>query len=315
MRRFWTLACSAAREALAEPLSAVVFLVALLTIHVAPVFHYHQFGEAGRLARECGFSALLVFGLVFATAAAMRAVGGEIASGTAAVALARPVPRPLFFCAKIAGVVGAYAIFWAAVAAATVLATYASAEGARRAAACCEAGGVAARIWRPGLALGTCLTLGGFALAALANRFAAVRFCGAACAWTALAQPLALAAALPFGPDGAGATFRALPWAIVPALAVLACGCTVFVVLAGALAVALRPAPTVALVAAAALSSFVWPVTGLLPALGRFWLVDGLAARQAVAWGEALWAVGAAVCLTAFWLVAGAACLQRRELP
>ncbi|MGN0846561.1 MAG: hypothetical protein ACI4RA_04160, partial [Kiritimatiellia bacterium] len=68
MRRFLALARSAALEALAEPLSAVVFLVALLTIHLAPVFHYHQFGEPGRLARECGFSALLVFGLVFATA-------------------------------------------------------------------------------------------------------------------------------------------------------------------------------------------------------------------------------------------------------
>ena len=72
MRRFLALAGSATLEALAEPLSAVLFLVALATVHVAPVFHYHQFGEAGRLARECGFSALLVFGLVFATAAAVR---------------------------------------------------------------------------------------------------------------------------------------------------------------------------------------------------------------------------------------------------
>ena len=314
MRRFCVLARSAALEALAEPLSAVVFLVALLTIHWAPVFHYHQFGEAGRLARECGFSALLVFGLVFATAAAMRAIGGEIASGTAAAALARPVPRPLFFCAKVSGVVGAFLLFCVAVVAATVLATYASAEGARLA-SCCEEGVVPSRIWQPGLRLGTCLTLGGFVLAALANRFASARFCVTACVCVALAQPLALAAALPFGPGGAGAMARVLPWPIVPALGVLACGCTVFIVLAGALAVRLKPAPTVALVSVAVLSSFVWPVTGGLPVLGRFWLVDALAAGQSLAWCEVGRTLLAAVCLVAFWLVAGSALLQGRELP
>lgn len=314
MRRFCVLARSAALEALAEPLSAVVFLAALLTIHWAPVFHYHQFGEAGRLARECGFSALLVFGLVFATAAAVRAIGGEIASGTAAAALARPVPRPLFFCAKIAGVAGAFLLFCLAVAAATALATHASAEGARLA-ACCDEGAASARIWQPGLRLGTGLTLGGFVLAALANRLASARFCVTACVCVALAQPLALAAALPFGPEGAGAMAAALPWRIVPALGVLACGCTVFIVLAGALAARLKPAPTAALVAAAALSSFVWPVTGLLPDLGRFWLVDALAAGQALAWGEVGRTLLAAVCLVAFWLVAGSALLQGRELP
>ena len=303
MRRFLVLARSAALEALAEPLSAVVFLVALLTIHWAPVFHYHQFGEAGRLARECGFSALLVFGLVFATAAAMRVIGGEIASGTAAVALARPVPRPLFFCAKVSGVVGAFLLFSLAVAAATVLATYASAEGAARLAACCEEGGEPSRIWQPGLRLGTCLTLGGFVLAALANRFASARFCVTACVCVALAQPLALASALPFGPEGAGA------------LGVLACGCTVFIVLAGALAVRLKPAPTVALVSAAVLSSFAWPVTGVLPVLGRFWLVEALAAGQDSAWCGVGRTLLAAVCLVAFWLVAGSVLLQERELP
>ena len=103
MRRFWALARSAALEALAEPLSAILFLVALLAVQLLPVFHLHQFGDPARLPRECGFSALLVFGLVFATSAAVHAIGRELESGTAAAALARPVPRPLFFCAKVAG--------------------------------------------------------------------------------------------------------------------------------------------------------------------------------------------------------------------
>ncbi len=312
MRRFIALARSATLEALAEPLSAILFLVALSTVHLAPVFHYHQFGEAGRLARECGFSALLVFGLVFATAAAVRAIGGEIAAGTAAAALARPVPRSLFFCAKVAGVVAAFALFLVAVAAATVLATYSSAIGALLADFC---EGPPSRIWTPGLALGIGFTLGAFGLAAMLNRFIRARFCFTACVAMAVAQPLALALSLPLGQGGFGITVQAMPWNIVPALGVLASGCCVFIVLAGALAVRLKPAPTAALVAGAVLSSFVWPVRALLPEINRFWLVDRLAGGGALPWGEAGAAVAAAVCLVALWLVAGSLLLQRRELP
>ena len=64
MRRFRALVRSAALEALAEPLSAVLFLVALLTVPLLPVFHCHQFGEAGRLPRECGFSGSSLFKLL-----------------------------------------------------------------------------------------------------------------------------------------------------------------------------------------------------------------------------------------------------------
>lgn len=312
MRRFLALSRSAALEALAEPLSAILFLAALLTVHLAPVFHYHQFGEAGRLARECGFSALLVFGLVFATAAAVRAVGGEIARGTAAAALARPVPRPLFFCAKVSGVAAAFALFLVATAAATVLATYSSEVGARLA----DAGEAAdVRIWQPGLMMGVGLTMCAFVGAALLNRFARARFCFSACVLLSAAQPLALLAALPFGRAGIVATALEMQWSIVPALFVLACGCSVFIALAGALSVRLRPAPVAALVAGAVLLSFVWPVRALLPEIGRFWLVDRLAGGGTMPWGEAGAAIAAAACLMAFWLVAGSMLLQRRELP
>ena len=313
MRRFLALSRSAALEALAEPLSAILFLVALLTIHLAPVFHYHQFGEAGRLARECGFSALLVFGMTMATAAAVRSVGGEIASGTAAAALSRPVSRPLFFCAKVAGVAAFFGLFFLAVAAATLLAVLASELGAGMG-DCCE-GHEASRIWMPGLVAGVCSTLGAFIMAALANRLFRARFCVGACLQMAVAQPLGLLAALPFGHGGFAAVAGALPLRLLPALAVLACGCVVLIAFAGALSVRLKPAPTAALVFAAVLSAFVWPVRAVLPAIGRFWMVDSLAGGGAVAPAEVWTAVAAAVCLTVFWLVAGSALLQGRELP
>ena len=122
MRRFLALARTAALESLAEPLTAVLFLSGFAVTHLAPAFHYHQFGESGRLARECGFSALLVFGLVFATGAAIRTIGREIESGTAAAALALAVPRTLFLAARLAGVLATLILFAAAIACATALA-------------------------------------------------------------------------------------------------------------------------------------------------------------------------------------------------
>ena len=115
MRRFLALARTAALESLAEPLTAVLFLSGFAVTHLAPAFHYHQFGESGRLARECGFSALLVFGLVFAPGAARRTIGREIESGTAAAALALAVPRTLFLAARLAGVLASFALFAAAI--------------------------------------------------------------------------------------------------------------------------------------------------------------------------------------------------------
>ncbi|MGN0846742.1 MAG: hypothetical protein ACI4RA_05085, partial [Kiritimatiellia bacterium] len=219
----------------------------------------------------------------------------------------------LFLCAKLGGVVFAFALFLLAVSAATLLATYASAVGARLA-ACCE-DGEAARIWRPGLVSGTCLTLGAFVSAALANRFLRARFCVTACILLALIQPLALVVALPFGEGGLVATAAEMPWRILPALTVLASGCMAFIALAGALAVRLKPAPTVALVSAALLSSFVWPLRAVLPDIGKFWLVDGLAAGASIAWSDVGWVLVGAVCLTAFWLVIGSLLLLGRELP
>ena len=303
MRRLFSLAGSAAREALSEPLSAVMFLVATSTIHLLPVFHCHQFGEPARLPRECGFSGLMVFGLVFSTAAAMRAIGREIESGTAAAALSRPVSRPLFFVGKILGVLAAFALFGVAVAAASSLAVVSAEAGAVTA----SAGG--SRIWGPGVAAGLGLTLLAFIGAALANRLAQVRFCSVACVAVALAQPLALGLAA-IVPGAAAVDGRT-----VPAMLVLATGCAVFTVMAGALAVRLRPAVVAALVAVAVAAAFAFPLRVLLPDLNRFWLVDRFAGGGVVPWGEIAGLVSAGGALVALWMVVGSLLLTRRDLP
>lgn len=301
MRRFRALVRSAVLETLAEPLSAVLFLVALLTIPLLPAFHCHQFGEAGRLPRECGFSALLVFGIAFATSSAVRVVGGELASGTASAALARDVSRPLFFCAKVVGVLAAFALFVVAVGLST-LASVATAE----------MGLVQERlghlpIWKPGLALTILLTLAGFAAAGALNRFCRMRFCVTACLAVSLAQVpvlvfVAMLASVPMN------------LALLPALGVLAVGCCVFIVLAGALAVRLPPAAVTTGVAMAVLSSFVWPVRAVLPDIERFWLVDCFSYGGVPTCGQLVAPLAVGTLLVVFWLIVGSVLLERREI-
>lgn len=303
MRRFWALARSAALEALAEPLSAILFLVALLAVHLLPVFHMHQFGEPGRLSRECGFSALLMFGLAFATAASVHTIGRELESGTAAAALARPVPRALFFCAKVSGVLLAFVLFMFAIAGAMLLSVV-TAQMGRMAAA---HGDALALTWGPGLAAGVGGTLLAFALAALGNWFLRTRFCVGACLLMALAQPLAFASMLSMNQSP-------IPWSLLPALGVLALACAVFVAMASAFAVCLKPAVVAALLTVVVLLSFVFPLRAVMPDVNRFWLVDAFAGGGTVPMADIFATAGAGVLLFAFWLVIGSMLLARREI-
>ncbi len=315
MRRVLSLIRTGAVEALAEPLSPVLFLTGLMAIHLLPAFHYHQFGEPGRLARECGFSSLLIFGLLFATSAAYRAIGRELSSGTAAMALTRSVPRPLFFAGKIAGVLVSFILFLLAAVAATFLSSASSAIGANIAH---HTGSTP--VWGPGLGCGVAFTLLAFIFAALANRFWRVRFCVGACLLLSVAQPVALASAVLIG-NG----ILQFNYSIFTAFIALACGCSAFIAMSGALAVRLRPAPVTAIVGITVLVSFLlsflsskYPAMGLLrtfvPDISCFWFVDNLAHNGAISWSTALRSVIAGLSLTCLWFVAGSILFERREI-
>jgi hypothetical protein len=319
MRRFLALARTAALESLAEPLSAVVFLAALMMVHLAPMFHYHRFGEAARLPRECGLSALLVFGLVFATSAAVRTIGRELSSGTASAALALAVPRSLFHCAKTAGVFAAFILFGGAAAFATALATRTSALGAEIAAT-----GEDVRMWGPGLALGVGLTLAAFAGAAAANRFLRWRFSATACLLTTIAQPVALVLAVALGGFRGGALAECVR--LIPAFAVLAGACLVFIALAAAFATCLKSAHVTAAISLAVVVSFLaahilsvckpagLAICAVLPVLSDFWMSERLAGGGVIPMAETLRLLSIAALLVTLWLGVGSALLSRREL-
>ena len=111
MTRLRALAYATVLEILGEPFVLLLTLSSLALAVLAPAFHYHQFGEASRMARDAGISALILGGSVLAVFAPIRTYRREIESGTVLTALALPVSRTLFFLAKFLGLFVAYVVF------------------------------------------------------------------------------------------------------------------------------------------------------------------------------------------------------------
>ena len=291
MRRFMAIARTAAIETMSQPLSAILFPVAMLAIHLLPAFQYHRFGAAGRLARETGLSALFVFGLFFAVPAVVRVIGRELETGTAAAALALGVSRSLYFMARLTGTLIVFLLFLFAVAAATALSSF----SCLKASTIFSQAGVV-RVWGPAILVGVAGSLAPFGVAALLNRFANGRFC----LWTCLLTVL-------FQLPGLALLEDASPLRVMaPALGALAAACIVYVAMAGALSTRLKSNGVTACVVLAVLAGFLSPVKFLAPDMRVFWLEEGSTA----AGGPIL--AGAA--LAALWLLIGCISMERKEL-
>lgn len=161
-----------ALEMLSEPLSLLLLLAALVLAVLAPAFHYHQFGDPTRMARDAGFSALFTCGSVLAVFGTIRSFRREIESGTLEMALARPVSRTTFFLAKTFGATLAYLVFVTIVFATAVTVV----NGADIGGLLARRTGDVARLWGPSLAIGMCVIVLPLVIGALLNRFGRFRF-------------------------------------------------------------------------------------------------------------------------------------------
>ena len=79
MRESISIVKATAFEIISEPLSLLILLAALVLTVLAPAFHYHQFGEATRMARDAGLSSVLMGGLVIAVFGTIRASSAKAA--------------------------------------------------------------------------------------------------------------------------------------------------------------------------------------------------------------------------------------------
>lgn len=158
---------------ISEPLSLLLLLTALLVSTLAPAFHYHQFGDPTRMAKDAGISSLVVFALIFAATGAIKTFRREIESGTAALALSHAVSRRGFFVAKAFGVMGALSLFVLAVSANSVAIVNGASIGGKLAAS----NGDIARLYGPSFLIAVGVFLLPSIIAAILNRFARFRFC------------------------------------------------------------------------------------------------------------------------------------------
>lgn len=139
---------------------------------LAPAFHYHQFGEPTRMARDAGVSALLAGGLMMVLVGAVKSFRRDIESGTAAVCLSHGVSRRAFFLAKFAGLMLAYGFFALTEAAVSVTIV----NGAKLGGEFARANGTMATVWGPSLALALGAMVLPLAIGAVLNRFCGFRF-------------------------------------------------------------------------------------------------------------------------------------------
>lgn len=294
MRRSISIIKATALEILSEPLSLLVLLAALVITVLAPAFHYHQFGEATRMARDAGLSSVFTCGTVIAIFGTIRAFRREIESGTMAMALAHPVSRTNFFLAKVGGACAAYLVFVAIV----FLTALVIVDGAAIGGAIAAKSGDIARLHGPNFAEGVGVIVLPLVMGAAFNRFGRFRFVLSS---FALAFLLSIAfAGLSILRDGAW-FIRLLPVAAL-------IGMFAFVLLSASAAFAVH------LKANAAASAAGVVLLLLLPAIGNYYMADALSKGGVVPWSYVGCAALAAVPAVLFFLFLGIHFINGRDV-
>ena len=264
VRRSLSIVKATALEILSEPLSLLVLLTALALAVFAPACHYHQFGEATRMARDAGLSSLFTCGTVIAVFGTIRALRREIESGTMAMALAHPVSRTCFFISKSLGACAAYLVFAAIV----FFVTLVIVDGAAIGGAIAERTGEMTRLYGPNFVEGVGVIVLPIALAAALNRFARARFVLSAFVLAFLLS--AVCAAI--------SSVRTVAWLLrlLPVAVLTGVFSKVLIFAAAAFAVRLK--------ANAAASAAGLVLLACLPSVGNYYMAEALARGGTVPW-------------------------------
>ena len=293
MRKSISIVKATALEVLSEPLTLLVTLAALVLAVLAPAFHYHQFGDPTRMARDAGYSALFTCGTVVAVVGTVCAFRREIESGTLEMALAHPVSRTTFFLSKAMGVFLAYGVF-ALIVTGTTMVIFAGADIGGRLAR--ESGDVA-RLFGPCLAAGVATLVLPLCVAAALNRFAGFRF---------VLSSMTIAAVLAvLSAGGVSVLTRGDVLRLVPVAVPLVALAGVFLSAAAACAVRFRVSVTAAVVGCLFLAT--------VPALGNYYLVAALADGGALSGREIARIVAATLPAVAAFLLLGVQFVNGRD--
>ncbi len=283
IRRGFAIVRTTALEMSSEPLSLMLTLAACVSVALCSALHFHQFGEASRMARDAGISAILIFGILHAVFCTIKVFRREIESGTLQMALAHPVSRAGFFLAKAVGALVSSLLFVLTVLAVVRLIVV----GAELGFWIARVKGDIPLVWDGALWAAAAVVVTPLVAAAALDRFAHFRFTLSASvatlvfAWVASAAVRVLAvrrmAALAeanrglVGVDVLSGASRLLPAAVAVALVL-----PVFVFASAAFAVRLKDH------AAATLAGVFFALA--LPGLGSYYLSDALAKGGTIPW-------------------------------
>ena len=292
MSRWRALIYATVLEILGEPFVLLVTLAALVLAVLAPTFHYHQFGEPSRMARDAGLSALILGGAALAIFAPIKTYRREIETGTILTALALPVSRTTFFLAKFIGLTLAYCVFIL-----TILCTSLTiVNGAEIGGAFAAVRADIARLWGPSLSFALAVLILPIFIAAILNRFARFRF-------TLSANLIAFILSFvgTFYRFDFSLARRFLPVALLATI-------PAFILLAAASTFAIRMRSN------AATSATALVALALIPALGNYCLSDALTDGGAISFSYFLCALAAALPILAALLLLGITFLKGRDL-
>jgi hypothetical protein len=281
-------------EILSSPLTLLLLLAALTLAVLAPAFHYHQFGEATRMARDAGFSAIFTCGTAVAVFCTIQAFRSEIESGTLQMALSHPISRASFFVSKMLGAFVAYFVFTSIV----FFTSLTIIEGARIGGVIARQTGDIARLHGPYFAAGVSIMLMPLILGAMLNRFLRFRFVLSANIISFVLASLAVIVSSVFNYS---LFSRYLPVAVL--LMMPAC---VFVSAAAAFATRLP--------ANAAAASCGVLIALSVPSIGNYYMSNALSNGGVVSWSYvAMAAVAAAPALAAF-IILGVWFMGKRDV-
>ena len=284
MYKLIAIAKTTAHEILSEPLSLLVTLSALALTVLSPVLHYHQFGEATRMARDAMFSAMLIGGVVIAVFSTIKTYRRELEDGTADMALSHSISRGSFFISKLIGIFVALSCAMLSILGAGMLMVFGSALGE----AISFRTGNLTTVFGPCVAGGAAIILLPIILSAILNRFARFRFV-ITCQLTALALALlAIAVSLFAYPR----LFDYLPAALL-----LVSLLFVFATIAAAFSMHMKSNLAASL-------SFIM-IAIFLPAIGNYYLSEALSHDGSISWLYVLFAFLAIAPVYAIFMLIG----------
>jgi ABC-type transport system involved in multi-copper enzyme maturation permease subunit len=110
LTRAGIIARATTKEAIRQPLFALLMAIALITLVMNTFLPFFSFGEDFKMLMDCGLATILICGLLLAVWTSSTSISDEIEGKTAMTLLSKPINRRQFIVGKYVGIMTA--VFW-----------------------------------------------------------------------------------------------------------------------------------------------------------------------------------------------------------